>query len=600
MSKDLISSSDVFFRLDEDLRILDCPGSIKNILGITKQKFTGTKFFDHFQKLNEKEVMKSVNKMGYWNGQVELNIKNKGQKNFFISIVKDAGKKNIVFNVHLFKLGEIKQTEMTDKTLNYFPGFTSTTELAGNEEFSVINEDVINLTGYTADEINKLPGKLLSIIYKDDIAYIIKTKNNFLKHSKENLLQLYYRIIQKNGKVIWIQENIYKEMWQDNSAAKYYSTFFDVSFLKEKETVLQTEIEDLKEANISKDRFVTILAHELRGPFTSILGFSEILLSEPDLPVNEKNEYLTYIYEASKSQIELINYLLDWSRLKTGNQKIEMQHLRVAMLIYQCVSTLTGNAVRKNIEIKVNADENIFVRADERLMQQVFLNLINNAIKFSFENSTVEISVSRFNNQQAEIVIKDSGKGLTQEEQQKIFSLEKNFSKEGTKGEKGNGLGLALVKEIIEKHNGNIWFYSEEDKGTEFHFLLPLSNNTVLLVLNDEKERKKIAGIIKQVYPEANLCTARNGYEAIELLSDSIPNLIIANHNLPLMNGLQLVESVDSMYNNFKSPVIIFIDKIDKIDKAIEGKYNKYPVKLFLNKPFDNDEFRKVLQSTFK
>ncbi len=142
--------------------------------------------------------------------------------------------------------------------------------------------------------------------------------------------------------------------------------------------------------------------------------------------------------------------------------KLEPQRVQAQGLVFNCISALTGIAMRKNIDIKVNVPESIFIEADERLMIQVITNLVSNAIKFSEEGKTIRISADRFNPELVEFVIKDEGVGIPDNYHQRIFRFEKMFSTRGTKGERGTGLGLSLVKEIVERHKGQIWFYSKE------------------------------------------------------------------------------------------------------------------------------------------
>jgi len=158
------------------------------------------------------------------------------------------------------------------------------------------------------------------------------------------------------------------------------------------------------------------------------------------------------------------------------------------------------------------------------------------------------------------------------------------FSTEGTKGEKGTGLGLSLAKEIVEKHNGTIWFYSEEKKGSEFHFTIPLSKNNILLIMPNETERAKLGLFVKDLYPMYNLTEAANGFEAIEKFYKDIPSLILLQHNMPLMNGLQLIESIKSDTKNFNVP---FIAVVDNISREIQDSYFKLEAKAVLPKPVD-------------
>ncbi|MCH7826630.1 MAG: hybrid sensor histidine kinase/response regulator [Bacteroidetes bacterium] len=353
-----------------------------------------------------------------------------------------------------------------------------------------------------------------------------------------------------------------------------------------KKDEIEKKLEALQKANEAKDKFISILSHDLRAPFTSILGFSEILINEPLLPNSEKLEYLNYIHEASENQLQLINYLLDWSRLQTGRMKIAPQKLNAQALIYNCVSSLTGNAIRKNININVEADENLFIQADERLLMQVITNLVSNAIKFSSSDKEINISAKYFNLDLSEFVVKDQGIGISDINKEKLFKIDKMFTTEGTNGEKGTGLGLSLVKEIIEKHGGNLWFYSEQGKGSEFHFTIPNSRENILLVINKLEEKKQIELIVKKKFSNYHIQIMDNGYSAYSSLLQNPPSLVIAQHNLPLMDALQLVKLIRKEERGNRLPIIIIIEDLNK---EIKKQYNELSVTSFIKKPIDED-----------
>jgi len=355
---------------------------------------------------------------------------------------------------------------------------------------------------------------------------------------------------------------------------------------KKGKSKIEKELDALKKANEAKDKFISILSHDLRAPFTSILGFSEILINEPLLPNTEKLEYLNYIHEASENQLQLINYLLDWSRLQTGRVKIAPKKINAQALIYNCVSSLTGNAIRKNIDINVEADEELYIQADERLLMQALTNLISNAIKFSTTDKEIKIAAKHFNLELAEFVIIDEGVGISDVNKEKLFKIEKMFTTEGTKGEKGTGLGLSLVKEIIEKHGGSLWFYSELDKGSEFHFTIPNSRATILLVTNKIDEKKQIESIIKQNFTNYQLKTLDDGYSAYSSLLQNSPSLVISQHELPLMDSVQLVKLIRKEERGKRLPIIIIIEKLNE---EIKTMYKDLYVKTFIEKPIDED-----------
>ena len=203
------------------------------------------------------------------------------------------------------------------------------------------------------------------------------------------------------------------------------------------------------------------------------------------------------------------------------------------------------------------------------------------------------VSSSRFKEGMIEIVIKDEGLGIAEENQAKLFKIDQKFSLVGTTGEKGSGLGLTLVKEIIDKHGGQIWFYTQLGEGSEFHFTVTESKNVILLVEDKESVRTSYKKVIEEALPNFEVKFADNGYQAIGLYHDMIPTIIITDHDMPLMNGIQLVEAIQKKESNRTIPVIV-ISEI--ISEDISKKYNKLGVDRIISKPVDNDKFLQMIR----
>ena len=458
-----------------------------------------------------------------------------------------------------------------------------------NEKAEIFYTDnVVEVTGYTKEELNAMPGKGKDIIYGEDLQELKPQVTDFKNGADNNCLEIEFRIMRKDKKNVWVKEVIFVKRNDDGEIIESFGKVYNISSYKEKENSLLQNIDELRKINVSKDNFMAMLSHDLRAPFTSILGFSEILINETNLSDKEKAEYLSYINDSSQNQLQLINDLLDWSRLQTDKLKIEQHRVNAQSMVFNCVSSLTGNAIRKNIDIKVNIPGNLHISVDERLLTQVITNMLGNAIKFSHEETTVEISANIYNEKLSELIVKDEGVGISEEGKEKLFKIGKIFSTEGTKGERGTGLGLALAKQIIEKHGGDIWFYSNVGKGSEFHVTLPSSGNTILIVKNDKEKKETYIKFLKERFPLYQVIGAENGYEALGIIISHMPSLIVTDHEIPLMNGLQLIQSIRLEDKSLNIPVIAMLKtESDKIKKD----YDKYGIKTILD---DSSEFDKL------
>ncbi|MCL5031474.1 MAG: ATP-binding protein [Bacteroidetes bacterium] len=463
----------------------------------------------------------------------------------------------------------------------------------GEKEIVFYTNNILKVTGYSGEELKHFPGRGNAIVFEEDQLKVKKIFAEFIDDPSKDFIKLIYRIIRKDKKIIWIVESVSVKRNNDGHAFEFNGIVTDITELKETELSLERSLDNFRQLNSSKDKFISMLSHDLRAPFTSILGFSEILINEPNLTNEERLEYLNYINDSSQNQLQLVNYLLDWSRLQTGRIKIEPQRLNAQSIVFNCISSLTGNAIRKNLEIKVQIKDSLFVQADERLLTQVITNLLSNAIKYSPEGKTIEIAADFFNEKFVEFIVKDEGLGISESNKAKLFKIEKMFSTEGTKGEKGTGLGLSLVREIIEKHDGEIWFYSDLGKGSEFHFTIPSSPNTILLVVGECGERKRYESILIENFPAYQIISVKNGYEALSHYLTQLPSLIITDYDLPLMNGIQFIESIR---REDKGGRIAIIALVSDVSEDIRREYNLFGVETILQKPVDEDLFSEKIQ----
>jgi len=487
--------------------------------------------------------------------------------------------------------------KLADRIANKFEDeFFWSLSINGEEQNYFYSDNVLTVTGYSSEEIQSLPGKYKDLILKEDLPDYRKLIDRFENDFSKKQTELDYRIKQKDGKIIWIKEGINVSRDENGRITEYVGRITDISKIKSKLNELNKQIEELEENNSSKDNFISVLSHDLRAPFTSILGFSEILLNESSISEQERTEYLNYINDSSQNQLQMINYLLDWSRLQTGRIKIEPNRIHLQSSVFNCVSHLTRIAVKKNVDIKVNIPDSSYVDADERLLNEVITNLISNAVKYSRENDSVEVTADVFNEDFVEFIVKDEGVGISETNKTKLFKIGSLFSTDGTKGEKGIGLGLTLAKQIVEKHKGEIWFYSEEGKGTEFHFTVPSSANTVLIIIEDETLRNEYEKIILESYPSFKIMSAANGFEALGLISTYMPSLIITEHDMPLMEGSQFVQTVKKENKNLNIPMIALLN-LDT--ESVKKTYQELGIKTLLIKPVNTELLIERLNSIF-
>lgn len=245
--------------------------------------------------------------------------------------------------------------------------------------------------------------------------------------------------------------------------------------LKRSHDLLQQKNRELEEINASKDTFFSIISHDLKNPFTGLLNLTQLLRDDLDeLEHEEIREFADLINESAEQYYKLLQNLLQWARLERGQMEYNPEQVNLKELVTQSLSLFAVNAEDKQIELKNKIIDDSSVYADPNMLDTVIRNLLSNAIKFTPEGGHVEVQSAKENGH-IQLAVVDSGIGIGQEQQEKLFRVGEVFTTEGTKEEKGTGLGLLLCKQLVEKNNGLITIDSTPGEGTAIQVTLPLS-----------------------------------------------------------------------------------------------------------------------------
>ncbi len=230
---------------------------------------------------------------------------------------------------------------------------------------------------------------------------------------------------------------------------------------------------ELKEIVATKDKFFSIIAHDLKEPFNTMIGFSDLLLKTIDQkdPAQIK-EMVRHIFNSSMHGFELLNNLLEWSRSQTGRIEFKPDYLRIKEVISSVTGLLQDTADKKKIELSIIDENDLTVWADSKMVETVVRNLVTNALKFTRPGGKIIISCTD-NQEDARLSVEDNGVGMGKEQLENLFRIDKHLSTPGTENERGTGLGLLLCREFIKRHGGEIRVESEPGKGSRFGFSLP-------------------------------------------------------------------------------------------------------------------------------
>lgn len=240
---------------------------------------------------------------------------------------------------------------------------------------------------------------------------------------------------------------------------------------------LQQQKRSLKELNATKDKFFSIIAHDLKGPLNQLLGLSEILQKEMEGGKEvEVSKVAKLINESAKSGRSLLENLLEWSRSQTGTINFNPSDLKIKNVTSEVVDLFENNAIQKNIHIKSTISEEVKAIADENMVKTILRNLISNSLRFTQEGGNVTLG-STMKDEFVVVSVSDNGIGLKSADIKKLFKLDINPNSIGESKEKGTGLGLILCKEFIDIIGGEIWVESEFGKGSTFKFSMPASGS---------------------------------------------------------------------------------------------------------------------------
>ena len=345
-------------------------------------------------------------------------------------------------------------------------------------EYTYSSPKVLSILGYSEKEImGKTPFDLMPDGEKERVS---KVFDEIIKH-KAPINKVENTNIHKNGKLVVLETSGMPFFDSNNNLLGYRGIDRDITEYKKSEQSLKESEARLRESNKTKDKFFSILAHDLISPFNSMLGFSKLLEAHFEkYDVQKQKMFLGIINHDLQNTFKLLENLLLWSRAQRGVLEFNPQKENLYLLSIETLSLLRQSAKTKAITLINNITEDVYIKADKNMLLTIMRNLISNAIKFTPKGGTVEIgcrvvAIDRDmldGTSVRQIYVKDNGIGIPEEKQTQLFDITENTSTKGTEGEKGTGLGLILCKEFVEKHGGKIWFESQVGKGSAFIFTL--------------------------------------------------------------------------------------------------------------------------------
>ncbi len=352
-------------------------------------------------------------------------------------------------------------------------GKTGVWEFIPSERKTIVDSGFLKLMGLK-DELKSTSGtEWIKFIPAEDLE-AINSKLKELVAGKIDHYSFDHRIIRVDGEIRWVTSMGKLVKDNEGSPIKIIGTITDITELKESERKLKHHTVELKRSNVAKDNFFSIIAHDLRNPFHTILGASELLANySSEMNQEEIRQTAENIYRAASNVYNLLVNLLEWSRFQTGKLEVKKSQFNLCEIVNQVIELYSEQIERKKLNVYKNCDQTCDVFADKYMIESVVRNLISNAIKFTPTGRSIEINCQNLNDNFTEFSVKDYGVGIPREIQQKLFQLDAQISTRGTDEEKGTGLGLVLCKDFIDKNGGTISFESEIGKGSIFIVTIP-------------------------------------------------------------------------------------------------------------------------------
>lgn len=345
-----------------------------------------------------------------------------------------------------------------------------------NGSFTQTNPAFRRILGYQENELNNM--NFRDVTHPGDLDKSVQVTMELLRSETCENRFIEKRYLSRNGDIIWALTNVSLLRDLEGKPLYFIAQVQNITERKKAEEQLIKYAEELKILNAAKDKFFSIISHDLRSPFNSLLGITEYISHSYDnLTPSEIRESVKNIYSSSQKLYNLILNLLEWSRLQSGRFDMERTEIELSILIEEMKNIYSDSADSKSIEIETDIPENIVVFADKYMIETVVRNLISNAIKFTNAGGKINIKADA-KGDFVTISVIDNGVGISDKNVEDLFRIDEQFRRDGTANEKGTGLGLILCKEFVKKNNGIISVESEEGKGSKFSFTIPLSKAT--------------------------------------------------------------------------------------------------------------------------
>ncbi|OXE98015.1 PAS domain S-box-containing protein [Flavobacterium araucananum] len=470
---------------------------------------------------------------------------------------------------------------------NNIPG---TVYLSKFDAFSTkifLNDEIRNLTGYSKSEFIENNLSFLSLIHPDDKEQVVNNQVDNLQTGMP--LHNVYRIRRKSGEYIWVEE--FGDVIKKGDEIEFIGgIYFDITNKKETEDAIKAK-QLAEAANKSKSDFLANMSHEIRTPLNGIIGFTHLLMKTELEEIQEK--YMTTINQSAHSLLEIINDILDFSKIEAGKLELFIDLYDIKKVLGQVFDLIVYESNQKNLKLELNVDPDVpkYIWTDIVRIKQILINLLSNAVKFTNEGS-IKLNVSvleknKSNNCTIRFSVIDTGIGILEKNQKKIFKAFSQEDSSTTRKFGGTGLGLTISNQLLALMESRLQLESKIDMGSNFYFDLDLKtsnqsinekynaelkkinlelsanniganhkNVTFLIVEDNKVNMLLLKTIIKNLYSTAYIYECENGYEAVNQFENINPDLVFMDIQMPIMNGYETTKAIRNTLTGKDIPII--------------------------------------------
>jgi len=479
----------------------------------------------------------------------------------------------------------------TDKRCNYF------------------NRVWLEFTGHTLEQ--EVENGCIKGIYPDDVQRRLDICHAAFDRREKFTIE--YRLLHHDGQYRWVEDNSSPRYSSTGEFLGYIGQCQDITGRKQSELLLQQKNEELQKINAEKDKFFSIIAHDLRSPFSAFLGYTQMMEDElSTFTLEELQKIASTMRKSAGMLFNLLENLLEWSRMQRGLNSYKPEIFLLREQTEAGIELVRDATQKKNITISQDIPDDMMVYADSQMFESLVRNLVFNAIKFTPRGGQITIKARPVPDNLVEIAVSDTGIGMNQDILSKLFHLNEDTNRKGTEGEPSTGLGLILCKDFIGKLGGKIWAVSEEGKGSTFYFTLPCKNEPegkdeirtivssqktindikplkILIAEDDETSEMLIAIALKKF--SRGILTAVTGYDAVQICRDN-PDIDLVMMDIK-MSGMDGYEAT-RLIRQFNTDVVIIAQtafgKINDFEMAKQAGCNDY-----ISKPINLDALRKMI-----